>query len=73
MKSNPDNELGNAIRMAFKKSGLSVRQLARQGNTPYSSTHGFVSGECDVALGTASRYCRVLGLRLTASKKSKRK
>jgi len=72
MQSNPDNELGNTIRAAFRKSGLSIRQLSIQSGVAYSATHGFISGS-DVALGTAARFCKALGLRLTASKKSKGK
>jgi len=68
MKTNPDNELGNVIRAAFRASGLSIKRLAVESGVPYASAHGFLSGRCDVALGTAARLCKVLGLQLTIRK-----
>ena len=68
MQSNPDNELGNVIRAAFRTSGLSIKRLAVESGVPYASAHGFLSGRCDVVLGTAARLCKVLGLELTTRK-----
>ena len=68
MQTNPDNELGNVIRAAFRTSGLSIKRLAVQSGVPYASAHGFLSGRCDVALGTAARLCKVLGLQLMTRK-----
>jgi plasmid maintenance system antidote protein VapI len=66
MKSNPDNELADVILAAFKASGLSVKRLAIESGVPYASAHGFIAGQRDIALGTAARLCKVLGLQLTA-------
>ena len=73
MQSNPNNELGNVIRAAFRASGVSIKRLAVESGVPYSSAHGFLSGRCDAALGTAARLCKVLGLQLTARKRRNRK
>jgi len=72
MKTNPDNELGNVIRAAFHRSKLSIRRVSVESGVPYASAHGFLSGRCDVALGTAARICSVLGLRLTADKRKRK-
>ena len=68
MKSNPNNELADVILAAFKASGLSVKRLAVESGVPYASAHGFIAGQRDIALGTAARLCKVLGLQLTARK-----
>lgn len=73
MKSNPNNELANVILAAFKASGLSVKRLAVESGVPYAGAHGFMAGQRDIALGTAARLCKALGLRLTARKAGKRK
>jgi len=73
MKSNPNNELAGVILAAFKASGLSVKRLAVESGVPYASAHGFIAGQRDVALGTAARLCKTLGLQLTARKARIRK
>ena len=69
MKANPDNELANAIRAAFRESGWSIKRLADESGVPYSSCHGFAMVTRDVASGVASRLCEALGLRLTKARK----
>jgi len=64
-RSNADNELADVILTAFRASRLSIKQLAVESGVPYASAHGFLSGGCDVALGTAAKLCKVLGLQLT--------
>ena len=73
MKSNPDNELADVILAAFKASGLSIKRLAVESGVFYASAHGFIAGQRDIALGTAARLCKVLGLRLTVRYGRKRK
>ena len=68
MKSNPDNELADVILAAFKASGLSIKRLAVESGVHYASAHGIIAGQRDIALGTAARLCKVLGLQLTARK-----
>ena len=60
------NWLRRDILAAFRKSGLSRFAWARQAVVDYSAVHGFVAGQRDVTLATASKLCRVLGLELRA-------
>jgi len=66
MKSNPDNELANMIRAAFRDTGWSIKRLSDKSGVPYATCHGFATGTRDVATGVASRLCNVLGLGLAA-------
>lgn len=69
MKANPDNDLANTIRAAFRESGWSIKRLAGESGVPYSSCHGFAVGTRDVSTGVASRLCKALGLRLIKARK----
>ena len=73
MKSTPKNGMGDLIRETFRKSGLSVNQLALQSKVPYATVHGVVAGTRDPALSTVDKLCRVLGLELRAVRRGKRK
>lgn len=64
MKQQDANELAVAMRRAFERSGMSILQLSKRANTTYSNTHGFVTGKCDLTLRIASKFCKVLGLKL---------
>ena len=73
MKSNPDNDLANAIRAVFRASGWSMKRLADESSVQYASVHGFATAKRDISTGVASRLCKALGLRLMADKGRKRK
>ena len=64
MRSQPNNTLRNRILAEFEKSGLSRFAWARQSGGDYSAVHGFVAGDRDATLATASKLCKVLGLEL---------
>jgi plasmid maintenance system antidote protein VapI len=55
-------DLGEQLREAFRKSGLTRFALAKQSGVPYSGIHRFVAGDRDISLSTASRLCDVLGV-----------
>ncbi|MHC4063644.1 MAG: helix-turn-helix domain-containing protein [Planctomycetota bacterium] len=73
MKSTPKNEMGDLIRATFRKSGLSIKQLADGSGVPYASVHGVVSGTRDPALSTAARLAKVLGLELRPVRRRKKR
>ena len=72
MKSTPRNIMGDLIRATFRKSGLSVNQLALRSGVPYASVHAIVAGTRDPALSTTARLCKVLGLELRPVRRGKR-
>jgi len=70
MSKQRDNELRDRILAAFEKSGLSRFAWARQSGVDYSAVHGFVAGERDATLATASRLCKTLGLELRTTRRT---
>ena len=64
--------MGNVIRQAFKKSGLSILALSKRSGVPYAAVHGLVNGNSDARLTTASKVCAVLGLELRPKRKGER-
>jgi hypothetical protein len=62
------NDLGQQLRDACHKSGLSVRQLSLQSGVPYSAMHGFFAGTRQLTLKNAGRLTRLLGLELSPIK-----
>lgn len=73
MNSTPHNPMGDLIRATFRKSGLSVNQLALRSGVPYASVHAIVAGTRDPALSTTAKLCDVLGLELRHVRRDKRK
>ncbi|MHC4089826.1 MAG: helix-turn-helix domain-containing protein [Planctomycetota bacterium] len=65
--------MGDVIRATFRKSGLSIKQLADRSGIPYASAHGIVSGTRDPALSTVSKLAPVLGLELAPVRRRKGK
>ena len=57
-----DNDWACLIRAAFKKSGLSMKQLSDRAGVHYASVHGFLATGKDPRLSTTRKMCRVLGL-----------
>ena len=60
-----DNDWARLIRLAFKKSGLSMKQLSESADVHYASVHGFLATGKDPRLSTTRKMCRVLGLVLS--------
>ncbi len=73
MNSTPQNPMGDLIRATFRKSKLSVNQLALRSGVPYASAHAIVAGTRDPVLSTAEKICKVLGLELRPVRRGKRK
>ena len=73
MISDPDNEMGNLIRGAFRKSGLSILALAKQSGVPYATVHAVMAGTRDPLLSSVAKMSKVLGLALRPVGRGKRK
>ncbi len=67
----PKNDLADLIRATFRRSGMSMKQLAERCGCHYASIHGFLAGTRDPALSTADKVCKVLGLKLVPRGKRK--
>jgi plasmid maintenance system antidote protein VapI len=64
-------ELGDVLREAFARSGLSRLALAKRARVPYASLWRLLAGERDVRLGVASRLAEALGLELVPVKRKR--
>ena len=73
MKNEPQIDLGSRIQAAFRKSGLSIKQLSERSGCPYASVHGFITADRDITISTASKLCDVLGLELRPVRRTKQK
>jgi predicted transcriptional regulator len=56
--------LGETIRDAIERSGLSLAEVARRAELPYSGLYRFAIYGGDLTLDSATRICAVLGLEL---------
>ncbi len=65
-------DMAATIRAAFRKSGLSILALTKRADVQYASTHGFLCGDKDIRLSTATKLAGALGLRLVADKRKGR-
>jgi len=59
-----ENQLLKAIIEAFERSGMSILQLSKKADLPYSCVHNAVTGRTDIHTATAARICDVLDLTL---------
>jgi len=59
------------IRETFRKSGMSIKQFAREAGVPYAAAWGTVNGTRDPALSTACKLRQVLGLELRPVRRRK--
>ena len=65
-----ESGMERTMRQAFKGSGLSMKRLNDLAGTQYASTYNFFAGDArNPALQTVQRWCDVLGLELTATKR----
>ena len=72
-RGNPDNTLARMVRQAIKRSGMTRFELSRRSGVPYAAVHGFVSGERDATLTTASRLLEALGLHVVLAPKRRKR
>ena len=63
-------DLAGQLRKAVNRSGLTRNQIAKQTDLSYSVVHGFMAGR-DIQLSTASKIAAVVGIELTAQRKTK--
>lgn len=62
--------LAQVIRDAIENDGRSLNAIAKAADVAYQSLHPFVRGQRDeIALSTADRICRVVGLELRPVKR----
>ncbi len=61
-----------AVRRAFRQSGMSIKRLAESSDTPYSGAHRFINVDADVRTSTLARLAEALGLELVVRPKRKR-
>jgi plasmid maintenance system antidote protein VapI len=57
-------DIEQALLDAARKSGLTIAELARQAELPYSAVHGFVKSGRLITLRSAAAIARALGLEL---------
>ena len=57
-------DLGEQLRAAIRRSGLSRKQAADRTGVSYSVIHGFMSGERSMTLDTASKVADLVGVEL---------
>ena len=57
-------DLGQELREAIKRSGLTRKKIADESGVCYSALHGFMAGTRDMTLASASKIAEVLGLEL---------
>ena len=60
-----------AVRRAFRKSGMSIKRLSESSRTPYSGVHRFLNVDADVRTSTLTRLAKALGLELVVRRKRK--
>lgn len=65
--------MAGTIRLAFERSGLSIKALSRRAGIPYASAHGFVKNGRNLSLETVEKLCATLGLELRPVRRGKRK
>ena len=66
------DSLIETIREEFRKSGRSMKSVAEEAGLGYGNVHRIINTTDRVSLATADKVCRVLGLKLVASRKRKR-
>lgn len=62
-------DLGEQLRKAMQRSGLTRNQIARQADLSYAVVHGFSAGTKDLRLSTASKIAAVVGIEFKKSKR----
>ena len=65
-------DLGEQLRRAVTKAGLNRFAISQRTGLSYSVVHGFLGGERDIMLGTASKLAAVLGLELRPARRPRK-
>ena len=65
-------DIQEQLRNAARASGLSIRRLALQTDTPYQAMHRFIRGYGGVTMTTGARLARLLRLELRPIRKRKK-
>jgi len=64
-------DLGEQLRKAIRRSGLTRNQIAKRADLSYSIVHGFVAGTNDLRLATASKIATIVDVDLRQHKTAK--
>ncbi len=64
-----DHDIGAVLREAFRRSGRSIKSVSDESGVFYAGLHGFLTGNADIKISTASKLAAVLGLALTKAKR----
>ena len=68
-----DNRMLKVIRQQFRRSGLSIKQLAERAGLQYATAHGLITRDYyDATVTTIEKVCRVLELELVPKRPTKR-
>jgi len=57
------------MHQAFRESGITRADLARQAELPYAIVHGLMEGDRDIRVSSAVKIAKVLGLTLLKDKR----
>jgi len=67
------DSMGNLIRSTFKRSGMSIKQLAKRADVGYATAHGFIRGTLNPSLSIVEQICKVLNLELRPVRRGRAK
>lgn len=67
MNNIPHNWAGDLLRNAWLKSGLSLRQLARQANTSHATLNAYINGNKSPSTATLERVIAACGYAIDVS------
>jgi plasmid maintenance system antidote protein VapI len=56
------HDIGAVLLEAFRRSGRSIKSVADESGVGYAAAHGFINGDRDIQLRTASKLAAVLGV-----------
>ncbi len=57
-------DLGEQLKKAIRRSGLTRKQISDQASVGYAAIHGFMAGTRDLTLTSASKIADVVGVEL---------
>jgi len=73
MKMEQPYDLAAQLKAAIADSGLTMFKVAESCGLRYQTVYGFVKGERDIALSSASKLAELFGLELRPVRRGKRK
>jgi transcriptional regulator with XRE-family HTH domain len=67
MNNIPHNWAGDLVRNAWRESGLSLRQIARQANTSHATLNAYIKGDKSPSTATLERVISACGYAIDVS------